>query len=307
MKYVWMQEFKSQNQIKSVLLMLGFPLLLLGVLIIVLAFVWVDETTDFSMALSNSLSLSWEIFWIVMLIVVLRGLISFYFQKDIMFSFSWAKAVTRKENPEIYNLVENLCISRGLPVPQIWIIEDSSLNAFATGRKINDSWIVFTRWLLNTLNKREIEAVAGHELTHLMNKDCQLMFIATVFGGVISLLGEILIRTWRSEKENKGILPLIWLVCLILGYLIYPLLRLAMSRKREFLADLWSVELTHDGDAMISALEKISGRSEVKGSNPQIAMFYIETPTESKKEKSSIFDTHPSIDERIDAIRTYCS
>lgn len=307
MKYVWMQEFKSQNQIKSVLLMLGFPLLLFGVLIIVLAFVWVDETTDFSMALSNSLSLSWEIFWIVMLIVVLRGLISFYFQKDIMFSFSWAKAVTRKENPEIYNLVENLCISRGLPVPQIWIIEDSSLNAFATGRKINDSWIVFTRGLLNTLNKREIEAVAGHELTHLMNKDCKLMFIATVFVGVISLLGEILIRTWRSEKENKGILPLIWLVCLILGYLIYPLLRLAMSRKREFLADLGSVELTHDGDAMISALEKISGRSEVKGSNPQIAMFYIETPTESKKEKSSIFDTHPSIDERIDAIRTYCS
>ena len=89
--------------------------------------------------------------------------------------------------------------------------------------------------------------------------------------------------------------------------MIYPLLRLAMSRKREFLADLGSVELTHDGDAMISALEKISGRSEVKGSNPQIAMFYIETPTESKKEKSSIFDTHPSIDERIDAIRTYCS
>jgi len=279
------------------------------VLVFTLAF-FGDEEAEVSLeeAFDASLSFTFDTFRIVIVIMLIWGFVSFYFQKDIMFWFSWAKPVTRKQNPKIYNIVENLCISRGIQPPKVGIIEDDSLNAFATGRKMDDSRIVFTRGLLNTLNDREIEAVAGHELTHLLNKDCKLMFVGTVVVGVISLIGEILIRTTSRKDENgKGnILVLVGFAFIILWYLIYPLLRLAISRKKEFLADLGSVELTHNGEAMISALEKISGRSEVKGSNKQIAMFYIETPTENrKKESSSLFDTHPSIDERIDAIKAY--
>jgi heat shock protein HtpX len=125
---------------------------------------------------------------------------------------------------------------------------------------MDDSRIVFTRGLLNTLNDREIEAVAGHELTHLLNKDCKLMFVGTVVVGVVSLIGEILARSSSRKDENGkgGALVLIGFALLILGNLIYPVLRLAISRKKEYLADLGSVELTHNGDAMISALEKIS-------------------------------------------------
>lgn len=269
-----------------------------------------DEESNISIeeAFEAGLDFTLDTFRIVILIMLIWGFVSFYFQKDIMFGFSWAKPVTRKQNPKIYNIVENLCISQGIQPPKVGIIEDDSLNAFATGRNMDDSRIVFTRGLLNTLNDREIEAVAGHELTHLLNKDCKLMFVGTVVVGVVSLIGEILARSSSRKDENGkgGALVLIGFALLILGNLIYPVLRLAISRKKEYLADLGSVELTHNGDAMISALEKISWRSEVKGSNKQIAMFYIETPTENrKKESSSLFDTHPSIDERIDAIRAY--
>jgi len=234
-----------------------------------------------------------------------------------MFKFSGAKEITRTENPEIYNIVENLCISRGLPLPKIWIIPTPGLNAFATGRKTKDSRIVFTQGLLDTLNKKEIEAVAAHELSHITNKDSMLMLVTVVFIGIISVLGEILIRIriGGNNKDNRIqlITMLAWLAFLLLGYLVYPLLRLAISRKREFLADAGAVELTKDNDAMISALRKISGHSSVPNAKKNVAMFFIESPTVSnaevteigKSKKSSIRDTHPSIDERISALQNF--
>lgn len=128
-------------------------------------------------------------------ILIIWLLISFFFQRQLMFAFSGAKPITRKENPEIYNLVENLCISRGLPTPKIGIIESSGMNAFALGWRTTDSWIVFTRGLLKHLEKREIEAVAAHELTHIINKDSLLMLVMVLYIGAITLLGQILIRT----------------------------------------------------------------------------------------------------------------
>jgi heat shock protein HtpX len=159
------------------------------------------------------------------------------------------------------------------------------LNAFATGRRTKDSRIVFTKGLLNTLDKREIEAVAAHELSHIINKDSMLMLVTVVFIGIISVLGQVLIRIriGGNSKDNRiqMITMLAGLAFLILGYLIYPLMRLAISRKREFLADLGSVELTKDNQAMISALQKISGRAAVPSANKSIAMFFIESPTAS--------------------------
>lgn len=222
-----------------------------------------------------------------------------------MFSFSGAKAITRKENPEIYNLVENLCISRGLPTPKIGIIENPGMNAFALGWRASDSWIVFTSWLLKNLEKHEIEAVAAHELTHIINKDSLLMLVMVLYVGAISLFGEILIRTWSkgdSNSKGKNLLPLIGIVFLLLGYIVYPLVRLAISRKREYLADAGSVLLTKDNQAMISALRKISQNAEIPLKNNEMAAMFISNPL---NKLSSWFETHPSLEDRIKALEGY--
>jgi heat shock protein HtpX len=171
--------------------------------------------------------------------------------------------------------------------------------------------------LLNTLNKREIEAVAAHELSHIINKDSMLMLVTVVFIGIISVVGEVLIRIRISGNSKDNRLQLITIVAgvafLLLGYLIYPLIRLAISRKREYLADAGSVELTKDNQAMISALQKISGHSAVPSANKNIAMFFIDSPTVTDQEmreitkikKSSLWDSHPSIDERISALQHF--
>ena len=201
-------------------------------------------------------------------------------------------------------MIENLCISRGLPTPRIGIIETPGMNAFALGWRPKDSWIVFTRGLLNALEKSEIEDVAGHELTHIINKDSLLMLVMVLYIGAISLLGEILLRSGGrgGNSKNKNVLPLIGLVLLMLGYLFYPLVKLAISRKREYLADAGSVELTKDNQAMISALRKISARPEVKLDNKEMAAMFIVNPF---KKMSSLFQTHPSIEDRIKALEHY--
>jgi heat shock protein HtpX len=167
------------------------------------------------------------------------------------------------------------------------------------------------------LDKREIEAVSAHELSHIINKDSMLMLVTVVFIGIISVLGEILIRIriGGNNKDNK--LQLITVIAglafLLLGYLIYPLIRLAISRKREFLADAGSVELTKDNQSMISSLQKISGQSAVPSSRKNIAMFFIDSPSVGNEEvmgmvkpkNSSLRDTHPSIDERIRALQHF--
>ena len=238
-----------------------------------------------------------------------------------MFWLSGAKEITRKDNPEIYNIVENLCISKWLPMPKIAIMDEPWMNAFATWWKKSDSWIAFTSGLLERLDKREIEAVAGHELTHLINRDSLLMYVAYVFVGIVSVVGQFILRMGRTGDSKKGSwIFLLWLAFLLLGYLFYPLIRLAISRKREYMADLWSVELTRDNQAMILALRKISDNSYVAKANGSISSFFIAEPRRSsdinwnwldmdsqwkKKIKTSIRDSHPSIDDRIDRLMSY--
>ena len=245
-----------------------------------------------------------------------------------MFGLSGAKEVTRKENPEIYNIVENLCITKWLPMPKIAIMEEQGMNAFATWRKQEDSWVAFTRGLLQNLNKNEIEAVAWHELTHLMNRDSLLMYVAYVFVWAVSMVWQIIIRS-RTSSSSSSSKKSWWifffgLAFLLLWYLLYPLVKLAISRKREYMADLWSVELTKDNRAMISALRKISTNSYVAKSNTNISSFFIADPKSylgnrsvlnqatdnkwmetTKKIKTSIRDSHPSIDDRIARLQQY--
>ncbi len=241
------------------------------------------------------------VLWPVLMIWIL---IAFFFQRQLIFSFSGAKPITRQEHPEIYNIVENLCISRGLPTPKIWIINQEWMNAFALGRRASDSRIVFTTGLLEKLDKREIEAVAAHELTHIINKDTLLMLVIVLYIWAISIIGEILIRTGRGKWNGKGknILPLIGLALMIFWYLLYPLIRLAISRKREYLADAGSVQLTKDNQAMISALKKINQKPEIELKNKEMSAMFIENPLDNA---FSIFQTHPSIEDRIKALENY--
>lgn len=317
MIYQWMQSFKAENQRKTALLLVLFPVFLLFIFWIIISIFWTE-----SGSWQEWWDLTLQIFPVVIFVIILWWAVSFYYQKDIMFGLSGAKAITRKENPEIYNIVENLCITKGLPMPKIAIINESWMNAFATWWRQKDSWIAFTSWLLENLDKREIEAVAGHELTHLINRDSLLMYVAFVFIWIVTVVGQFILRTWRSSNSKKGWwIFLFWLAFLLLWYLFYPLIRLAISRKREYMADLGSVELTRDNQSMISALRKISNNSYVSKANDSISSFFIAEPkklginkvkqwmrhyaTNDKETKTSIRDSHPSIADRIARLKEY--
>ena len=315
-----MQAFKAENQKKTVLLLVLFPVFLFLIFWIILSFFFTD-----SGSWGEWLNKTLTIFPLVIIGLGVWWVISFFLQKDIMFGLSWAKAITRKENPELYNIVENLCISKWLPMPKIAIMNEQWMNAFATWWRQKDSWIAFTSGLLQNLDKREIEAVAGHELTHLINKDSLLMYVAYIFVGVVTLVGQYILRIGYSSSSSKKTswIFIFGIAFLILWYLFYPLIRLAISRKREYMADLWSVELTRDNMSMISALRKISNNSYVAKSDDSISSFFIAEPKVSVsdatkaeywlwnyasrdwKTKTSIWDSHPSIDDRIAKLQNY--
>lgn len=309
MAYQGLYSSKQSNQFKTVLLLVLFPVFL-GIALFGTFFFLSSKTSDGSLlSMDHRITFAKEqslaVLSVGLPIMLIWGLISFFFQRQLLFSFSGAKPVERSDEPLIYNIVENLCISKGIPTPKIGIIETNAMNAFALGWKSSDAWVVFTRGLINRLDKREIEAVAAHELTHILNKDSLLMMVMVLYIGAIAMLGEILLRsstTSSSENRSKNFLPIIGLVLILLGYIFYPLLRLAVSRRREFLADAGAVELTKDNQAMISALQKISANPEVKIDNKEMSAMFIANPL---KKISGWFQTHPSIEERIKAIESY--
>jgi len=317
--YQWMQSFKAENQRKTVLLLVLFPAVLFVLFWVVLTRFFTDTGSW-----NDWLNMTLGVFPLVLIGLGIRWLVSFFLQKDIMFWLSGAKAITRKENPELYNIVENLCITKWLPMPKIAIMNEPWMNAFATWWKKDDSWIAFTSGLLQNLDKKEIEAVAGHELTHLINKDSLLMYVAYVFVWVVTLVWQFILRTRTTSSSRKASWIFIFgLAFLALWYLFYPLVKLAISRKREYMADLGSVELTRDNQSMISALRKISSNSYVAKANDWISSFFIAEPKVSvsqvnryeywmwnyassdKKIKTSIWDSHPSIDDRIARLQNY--
>ncbi len=304
---MWIYKSINSNKIKTIALIICFPLLLFVVTyFIILLFSWWNRSDTVAQAIDIATTLS--------IIVTIVWTISLFFQKKIIFNYTWAKELQRKDNPKIYNIVENLCISKWLKTPKIWIIQDNSMNAFATWWSDKDSRIVFTSWLINRLNDDEIAAVAGHELTHIANRDCRLMAVIVIYIWIFTTIWSYICRyglySWGSSNNKSkswAILIIIWLVCLSLWYIFYPLIRLAISRKREFLADAWSVLLTRDRDAMISALQKISTDSTVESiQRDTVAAMCIENPIPKlRKGLSNLFSTHPSVEDRIAALKNY--
>jgi heat shock protein HtpX len=235
--------------------------------------------------------------------------IAYKFHQSMIDAVVDAAPVTRAEEPRLYNLLENLCISRGITMPTLRIADDDALNAFATGLNDKQYSITVTRGLMNALDDQELEAVLGHELTHIRNGDVRMLVIAVVIAGVISFFGELVFRMFfyggfgrrsgRDEGKGAGAAIVIAIALVALVWILSIVIRFALSRQREYLADSGSVELTKNPDAMISALRKIEGRGEIPGANSAVMEMCIDNPREGF---SNIFDTHPSVDKRVEAL-----
>jgi heat shock protein HtpX len=239
-------------------------------------------------------------------------LIAYKFHQAMIDAVTGGREVTRSEEPRLYSLLENLCISRGITTPKLKVIEDDSLNAFATGMNEKQYAITVTSGLVNALDDAEVESVLGHELTHIRNGDVRMLVIAVIIAGVVSFFAELVFRLlvqggfrWgsggRSSSDRKGasVAILIAFALIAVAWLLSIVIRFALSRRREYLADAGSVELTKNPDAMISALRKIEGRGELPAATSAVMEMCIDNP---RVGFSNIFDTHPPIDARVGAL-----
>ncbi len=239
---------------------------------------------------------------------------TYYNSDKIVLSMSHARPATHEENQKLVNILDALVISSGLnATPQLYVVEDNQPNAFATGRNPEHSIICVTTGLLEKLDYYELEGVIGHELAHIANYDIRLSAVVTVMVSFVVMLSDIFTRSFffrgnrSSSKDNGGnaILMLIGLIFLILAPIFGKLAQLALSRRREFLADATSAKYTRNPDGLISALQKISADpNELQSANKSTAHMYISSPFRNEKiTKSSIWSTHPSLDERVEALR----
>ena len=237
--------------------------------------------------------------------------IAYYFHQSMIDAITGGREVSRTEQPRLYNILENLCISRGITMPKLKVMDSEALNAFATGMNERQYSITVTSGLLNLLDDAEIESVLGHELTHIRNGDVRMMVVAVIIAGAISFFAELFFRMWfyggfrgpRSSDDRRGggaaLVILIAIALIVVAYVLSFVIRLALSRSRELLADAGSVELTKNPDAMISALRNIEGRGELPGATSAVMEMCIDNPRQGFGE---LFDTHPSVESRVTAL-----
>jgi heat shock protein HtpX len=260
----------------------------------------------FAGAMNNSV-----ILYVAVIFSIIMSFGSYWWSDKIVLAMSGAKEVTHDNARELYHVVENLCITAGLPVPKIYIIEDSAPNAFATGRDPQHAVICVTTGILDKLEKTELEGVLAHELSHIGNRDILLSTVVVVLVGFVTLLADWF-RNWtffggKSDDRDRGQLGMILMVAAIILSVLAPfaamLMQLAISRKREFLADADGALLTRYPEGLARALEKISNDQEpLEAANRATAHLYIANPFKGKK-LSKLFMTHPPMEERIAALR----
>ena len=306
----------QSNRRRSIALLIGLFFL---VYVLVYAGALAAEALSGNASLDYLLRAAWYDFLLAFPFATLGAalwiLIAYKFHQAMIDAITGGLEVTRAEEPRLYNLLENLCISRGIPMPKLKIMDDVALNAFATGLNEKQYSITVTRGLQQALNDAEMEAVLGHELTHIRNGDVRMLVIAVVIAGVISFFGEMIFRLmfqgggWGGRRSSgssdrkggggAGIAILIALGLIVLAWVLSIVIRFALSRQREYLADAGSVELTKNPDAMIMALRKIDGRGELPRANSAIMEMCIDNP---RTDFSDIFATHPPIDKRVEVL-----
>jgi len=251
------------------------------------------------------------ILYIAVAFSVLTSVASYWWSDKIVLSMSGAKLVNFADNKELYRVIENLAITAGLPTPKIYTIEDTAMNAFATGRDPEHGVICFTTGILQTLDRAELEGVAAHELSHIGNRDTLLSTVVVILVGFVALLADWF-RHWAwfggsrngdSKNQLQVVLMIAAVILSILAPLFAMLIQLAISRKREFLADASGALLTRYPEGLASALQKISGDTEpLEAANRATAHLYIANPFKGKH-VARLFATHPPIEERIAALR----
>ncbi|HEY0926027.1 M48 family metallopeptidase [Brevundimonas sp.] len=302
------------NNTRSILLLATFPILvgfiLYGVQLILMG-IGVLPGTGKALVDDMALAASW-LGWTVPAAFVIAGIwfaIAYFGSQTMVDMLTGARKVERRTEPELYNLLENLAISRGLRTPTLRVIDSDSLNAFATGLHEGQYSVTVTRGLVQQLTRDELEAVLAHELTHVINKDVRTMMIASIFAGIISVIAEMVFRGLlysggrrRSSEDNKNAMPLILIGIgfAVVGFLLAIVIRMMLSRTREYVADAGAVELTKNPDAMISALRKVEGRSSLKGPDELQQLFLDNQPDGVGLE--GLFASHPPIQKRIDAL-----
>ena len=289
--------YAESNLRKTWLLMTGF-------LIFIVALGWL-----FSYLFGNR-----DILFFAVIFSILTSVSSYWYSDKIVLSLMKAKPIAKRDNPELYRIIENLCITAGLPLPKIYIIEEPQPNAFATGRDANHAVVAVTRGLLNKLERVELEGVIAHELSHIGNKDMLLQTIVVILVGIVALLSNFFLRIsfWGGGRRNsKGsggsLLAILGIIAAILAPIAATLIQLAISRKREFLADASGALLTRYPEGLALALEKISADpNPLKVANNSTAHLFIASPFRGRQAKSwftKLFMTHPPIEERIKALR----
>lgn len=287
----------ASNKMKSYLLFFFF-----FIIIIVLSAVF-------------GLIFDWPIGLLALILGVVWGLASYFISDRMVLAISGARPVKKTEFPHVYHSIEGLAIAAGIPTPQMYVIDDTALNAFATGRDPEHSAIVLTTGIIQKMNRAEIEGVIAHEMSHIKNRDVRLMVLSAVMVGVIALLADVLLRSViiggsRSNRKNGGVIILIGLFFAILAPISAFLIRMALSRKREYLADANGALLTRYPAGLASALEKIKNDKEpLEAANRATAPMYIANPFKRSSGLSALislggaFSTHPPIEERIKKLR----
>jgi heat shock protein HtpX len=307
--YIW------NNNIRSGLLLAGFPILLLGmVYVITLGMIgarMLPTTGTAGGDLAYAAGLMAASAPLAILVAGIWFAIAYFFNQSIIDMATGARKVERSQEPVFYDLLENLCISRGLTMPAARIIEADGMNAFASGLREGRFSVTVTRGLLDNLDRDELEAVLAHELTHIRNRDVRTMVIASIFAGIITLVCQIIFRSiWWSggrigrDRGRGGNNMVFWLVAMAaaaVGYALALVIRMALSRSREYVADAGSVELTKNPDAMISALQKVSGHTHLDAPDSMRAMFL----EDDGGGVFGLFATHPPIAKRIAALQQY--
>ena len=292
----------SSNRFKTYLIMFFFSLFTVGVVYV------------FAQALGYGHMGALGLLGVSFIVAGIMNFVSYFYSDKIVLGISGAKPVKKETNPGLYRLVENLTIAAGLPVPKIYVLEDTAPNAFATGRDPKHAAIAYTTGILDKLNKQELEAVTAHELSHVGNRDTLVMTVVSVLVGTIALLSDYFMRMlWFGggdrDSDNKGnaIFMVVAIVAAILAPIVATLIQLAVSRKREFLADASGSILTRNPEALATALMKISGDKEpLEAANRGTAHLYIVNPLKGSQAVdwfASLFNTHPPVEARVKALR----
>lgn len=318
MEYIGIQTQKSRNDFRSMLLLFMFPCLVIG-LVYLFCVVMVKLGVAGNMETEGNL---WSISGSVFLEaapyaiggIALWFVIAYFLNTLIIKASTGAKTLERKQNKRVYNLVENLCMSQGMKMPKINILYDNSLNAFASGINGRTYTVTLSQGIIEKLDDEELEAVIAHELTHIRNHDVRLLIVSIVFVGVFSMIAQIAFRSalntsCRSsgKDDNKSgtiIILLLAAVFAAVGYLLATLMRFAISRKREYLADAGSAEMTKNPQALASALRKISEDPNIEAvTREDVAQLFIQHPGKQAAgfigRLGGLFATHPPIEERI--------